>query len=312
MTSMSSVADRTEQPVAVSVEPDDQQDRLGLDRVDDRLLLHPAPAPRDLLERAAERQVGSVVEAVTRVLVHRALDVPAGLVAAGLVEEREHFAHHLGSGIVAELLGDRDEPHPDPGEAAHIHRHPQRIAEEAGERAHHDDVVGAVAVLGSGDHGLEGGTVVGEGKGSGFDMLGDDGPAAGGTVGRYGFALIGDGEIARGLPARRDAQAHAGAQLPERAYTRLIERSLISQFFFSVRRRKDPAGSAIAEEGDERADVATTRGHTLSVARPTIAKDRLTMIRDWKVGSFEIADEAGNRVLTVPFSDTVLHDDGLD
>lgn len=50
---------------------------------------------------------------------------------------------------------------------------------------HHDDVIGAVAVLGFGDHGLEGGAIVVDGRGSGFDMLGDDGPAVDGAVGLH-------------------------------------------------------------------------------------------------------------------------------
>ncbi|ONF46184.1 hypothetical protein RSM1_26030 [Methylobacterium radiotolerans] len=135
------------------------------------------------------------------VLVHRALDVLAVLMAAVLVKEREHLAHHLSSGIVAEFLGDRDEPHPDLGEAAHVHFQPERIAEETRERVHHDDVIGAVAVLGFGDHCLKGRAVVVDGRRSGFDMLGDDGPAVGGAVGLHGLALIGDGEVALGLPA---------------------------------------------------------------------------------------------------------------
>jgi hypothetical protein len=36
-----------------------------------------------------------------------------------------------------------------------------------------------------------------------------------------------------------------------------------------------------------------------------VARERLTMIRDWMVCTFEISDEAGQRVLTVPFSDIV-------
>lgn len=84
------------------------------------------------------------------------------------------------------------------------------------------------------------------------------------------------------------------------------------RFFFSVRHREGPSGLAIDEEGDELADVEAARAHALSVARKMIARDRLTMIRDWMVCSFEITDEAGNLVLTVPFSETVPLEDGLD
>ena len=84
------------------------------------------------------------------------------------------------------------------------------------------------------------------------------------------------------------------------------------RFYFSVRHREGPSGLAIDEEGDELADVEAAREHALSVARKMIANDRLTMIRDWMVCAFEVTDEAGTRVLTVPFSDTVPHEDGLD
>ncbi|GJD43521.1 hypothetical protein AFCDBAGC_1373 [Methylobacterium cerastii] len=84
------------------------------------------------------------------------------------------------------------------------------------------------------------------------------------------------------------------------------------RFFFNVRHRDGVSGLAIDEEGDELADVAAAREHALSVARKMIAQDRLTMIRDWMVCSFEVTDEAGDRVLTVPFGDTVPQEDGLE
>ena len=84
------------------------------------------------------------------------------------------------------------------------------------------------------------------------------------------------------------------------------------RFFFNVRHRDGPAGLAIDDEGDDLADVDAAREHALSQARKMIAKDRLTLIRDWMVCSFEVTDEAGGTVLTVPFSDTVPHHDGLE
>ena len=77
------------------------------------------------------------------------------------------------------------------------------------------------------------------------------------------------------------------------------------RYFFNVRHRPGPAGLAEDPEGDELADVNTAREHALSVARKMIARERLTLIRDWMVCSFEIMDEKGRHVLTVPFSDTV-------
>jgi hypothetical protein len=77
------------------------------------------------------------------------------------------------------------------------------------------------------------------------------------------------------------------------------------RYFFSLRHRPGPAGLAVDEEGDELADVNAAREHALFVARDTIARTRTDVVRDWMVCSFEITDEAGQLVLTVPFSDTV-------
>ena len=81
------------------------------------------------------------------------------------------------------------------------------------------------------------------------------------------------------------------------------------RYFFNLRHRPGPAGLAVDEEGDELAGVSEVREHALHVARESIARDRLAMIRDWLVCSFEITDEQGKHVLTVPFSDTVPDDD---
>ncbi|MER2269791.1 DUF6894 family protein [Methylobacterium oxalidis] len=83
-------------------------------------------------------------------------------------------------------------------------------------------------------------------------------------------------------------------------------------YFFNVRHRPGPAGLAVDPEGEEFADVNAAREHALSMARISIARERLTMIRDWMVCSFEIMDESGQLVLTVPFSDTVPVEEGWD
>ncbi|MEG9503157.1 MAG: hypothetical protein MIN69_15110 [Methylorubrum extorquens] len=77
------------------------------------------------------------------------------------------------------------------------------------------------------------------------------------------------------------------------------------RYFFNVRHRPGPAGLAEDHEGDELVDVAAAREHALTEARAMIAWDQLATIRDWLICSFEITDEAGQLVLTVPFSDTV-------
>jgi len=77
------------------------------------------------------------------------------------------------------------------------------------------------------------------------------------------------------------------------------------RYFFNIRHRTGPAGLAEDPEGDELADVTAAQEMALTRIRAMVAHDRLTMIRDWMVCSFEIVDEQGQPVLTVPFSDTV-------
>lgn len=84
------------------------------------------------------------------------------------------------------------------------------------------------------------------------------------------------------------------------------------RYFFHLRHRPGPAGLALDEEGDELADVSAAREHALYVARDTIARTRTDIVRDWMVCSFEVTDESGQLVLTVPFSDTVEEPEGDD
>ena len=81
------------------------------------------------------------------------------------------------------------------------------------------------------------------------------------------------------------------------------------RYFSSIRHRPGPGGLAVDEEGDELPNVSAVREHALSVARDLIARHDMDTIPDWFVCSFEITDEAGRHVMTVPFSDTVLEVD---
>ena len=83
----------------------------------------------------------------------------------------------------------------------------------------------------------------------------------------------------------------------------------MARYFFNLRHRSGPAGLAEDPDGDELADVPAAREHALTVARDLIARGRNESIRDWMVCSFEITDEQGQPVLTVPFSDTVPESD---
>ena len=77
------------------------------------------------------------------------------------------------------------------------------------------------------------------------------------------------------------------------------------RYFFNIRHRAGPKGLAVDEEGDELPDVNAAREHALNAARDLITRHQMSMIRDWFVCSFEISDEEGRHVMTVPFSEVV-------
>ncbi|GJE15100.1 DUF6894 family protein [Methylobacterium longum] len=83
----------------------------------------------------------------------------------------------------------------------------------------------------------------------------------------------------------------------------------MARFFFNVRHRPGPEGLAVDPEGEEFADLNAARERALSQARIMVARERHTFIRDWMGCAFEIMDEGGQPVLTVPFSDTVPESD---
>jgi len=84
------------------------------------------------------------------------------------------------------------------------------------------------------------------------------------------------------------------------------------RYFFNIRHRPGPAGLAEDPEGDELADVTAAQEMALTRIRAMVAHDRLTMIRDRMVCSFEIVDEQGQPVLTVPFREIVPEAEGGD
>ena len=77
------------------------------------------------------------------------------------------------------------------------------------------------------------------------------------------------------------------------------------RYFFNLWHRTGPGGLAQDHEGDELPDLDAAREHALMEARGLIARGRNEAVRDWTACSFEVTDERGRRVLTVPFGDTV-------
>ncbi|MCF4124524.1 DUF6894 family protein [Methylobacterium sp. SyP6R] len=82
------------------------------------------------------------------------------------------------------------------------------------------------------------------------------------------------------------------------------------RYFFHVRHGTGSDGLALDPEGDELAGPEAARAHALMVARDLITRVRLHAVRDWFACSFEVTDEDGRPVMTVPFSDTVTEEDG--
>ena len=84
---------------------------------------------------------------------------------------------------------------------------------------------------------------------------------------------------------------------------------MAERYFFNVRYKPGPNGVTSDPDGDEIADVSLVREHALTVARDLIARAHLDSITNWFDCAFEITDDQGRAVMTVPFTDTVSHVD---
>lgn len=80
------------------------------------------------------------------------------------------------------------------------------------------------------------------------------------------------------------------------------------RYFFHLRYGLGPDKLAIDPEGDDLPDVEAARAHALDAARDLSARTRSDGVRDWFACTYEIADEAGQPVLTVPFADIVAEE----
>jgi hypothetical protein len=77
---------------------------------------------------------------------------------------------------------------------------------------------------------------------------------------------------------------------------------MVTRYYMNLRYRDR---LFVDEEGDELAHEHAVHGHTLDTARDLIANGRMDSIRNWFECSFEVTNEAGGVVLTMPFSDTI-------
>jgi hypothetical protein len=77
----------------------------------------------------------------------------------------------------------------------------------------------------------------------------------------------------------------------------------VPRFFLHLRYRDGVDGMAVDEEGDDLPDPTGLRAHVEATARDLIRYARLTAIPDWRTCIFEVTDETGSLVLTLPFSE---------
>jgi hypothetical protein len=73
------------------------------------------------------------------------------------------------------------------------------------------------------------------------------------------------------------------------------------RYFLHLRFRDGADGLAVDEEGDELSDEAALRQHVLETASD-LMQTRMGAVRNWAACTFEVTDEAGHLVLTLPFS----------
>jgi hypothetical protein len=76
----------------------------------------------------------------------------------------------------------------------------------------------------------------------------------------------------------------------------------VPRYFLHLRYRDGPDGLAVDEEGDEVSELSVLREHVEATARDLMRKTRLDAIRHWHGCTFEVTNEAGQHVLSLPFS----------
>ena len=73
------------------------------------------------------------------------------------------------------------------------------------------------------------------------------------------------------------------------------------RYFLHLRYRDGSDGLAVDEEGDDVPEPGL-HAHVEATARDLMRKARLDVIRNWHGCIFEVTDDTGQLVLTVPFS----------
>ncbi len=76
----------------------------------------------------------------------------------------------------------------------------------------------------------------------------------------------------------------------------------MARYFLHLRFRDGTDGLAVDEEGDELPERGMLRAHVEATARDLMRNTRLGAIPNWLDCTFEVTDETGQQVLTLPFS----------
>ena len=77
------------------------------------------------------------------------------------------------------------------------------------------------------------------------------------------------------------------------------------RYFLHLKYPSPENGFARDEEGDDLEDADALRQHVVDTAHDLMKGARLKVIPNWLRCSFEVTDEAGTVVLTLPFSEAV-------
>jgi hypothetical protein len=80
----------------------------------------------------------------------------------------------------------------------------------------------------------------------------------------------------------------------------------VPRYFLHLRYRDCVNGLAVDQEGDDLPDQTGLRRHVEATARDLMRHARLAAIPDWRACTFEVTDEAGQVVLTLPFAEVAL------
>ena len=157
----------------MQIQLENEPDRFGFDRVDVQFLLDLRAALLGLNHLVAERSRGSVPEPLTRVLLHGPDDVLGVLLGLVFVEQGNDLAHHCVHrfALIANRLGDGDDPDAMLGQLAKIEFLFERLAKEPAITVDEDQIERLLPIAGALDHLLEDGSAVIAGRRASFDEL---------------------------------------------------------------------------------------------------------------------------------------------